>query len=222
MTCHQFWYCRIARFFTYLATDIEAGAVLSLSLLGLGGPNTSLPLPLSFTGEIEAGALSQPPESPKPRTLPPPLSLLGDELDPRRDMLWPGSGSSSGLPKASGLEPPPVAIYGMPRLALLPLLPLRREGPDEAEAVSDRVTMSNLLVAGCVGDSRLTETAGLIRVDDSLTATGEFGMLPPAGSPALVRPDLISKAPGVRTWLRMGLGGRDIDLYVEAGLAELL
>lgn len=42
------------------------------------------------------------------------------------------------------------------------------------------------------------------------------------GVPILDLRFFISNAPGVRTWARMGLGGREIDRSVDVGLADPL
>jgi hypothetical protein len=190
------------RLTTHLATAIAAGTVLSLSLLGLGGPIPSFPFPLSLKLPPSIPELSHPPLKPNPRVFAPSfVSLTGDPpIESLLAEISVRSGSSSGLPKASGLELPPVIEVGIPRLALLPLLPLLRDGPAVDEP-SSRVRVSYLLDPGYVGDSRLGCWTDTGRGGDSLTGlgdTGDAGPVPLRSKPVLDRRVRMSKALGVR------------------------
>lgn len=106
--------------FTYLEGP---GAVVSVaSFFGLAGREESLDLPFPFATDGTAVELPQPLAHPRPRML---LSRLLEGAGETTDMGGGTAsrstvGSSSGLPNASGLEPPPPVSEAVP----LPLDPL--------------------------------------------------------------------------------------------------
>lgn len=205
---------------THLATP--TGAVLSLSRRGLGGPMTSFPFPLSLklplplpSDDPEPEAVSQLAPQPSPSIFPsfdPSFIVEGIATGLCLGLSSP-TGSSSGLPKAKGLDPATLAGAGTPKPLELPLLSLLvLEDTDVLSLDCPLVTFSNRREPGCVGDSFLITRGG-----DCLEGGGKF----PAKDELL--PDLLffmRRPPGVRicgreAWL--GLDGREVD-----GLPERL
>lgn len=187
-------------------------AVLSRSrcdTLGLRDPepDVSFAFPLSLEPPGESIPLVQP----RPSTFGSFAPRTGEVLDARRERERVGesssSGSSSGLPKANG-ELAPKADGGMPNDALLPLLPRRWPKVEGDEAAFERRR-----APGCVGETRVGTSFGI--------GVGP-GKLPDRREPLADRFDFMRSDPGVMICGPLGLGGRDIDFCVDAGLPERL